>query len=311
MKRIIAMVVLVASSVLLPVTAAHANTPTGSFIVYPDRIVIDWGQPQATIDVNVRINGQTYNYHPNTGDDDGKLTLVFADLGWPTGTVEWAQVHDFNCHVGEPGSPGFGTVCKTGDNPPTDPPVDPESPVEVCWLLPQPGTQDNVTWDQTEVPDCVPPCESTLQVDKYPSQEVADRLTADGILTKGEDYDVVVSWRWIVGGTCEPEVEYGEWSYGKPACGFDTVTDTREVYTTVILPGGARGETTTKAEAVVRPITADEKAALGLCGKLALTGYNDSMPVWAGGAVVAALAGLVAFLLFRRPKPAGLHKAVK
>mgnify|MGYP000157844966 CR=1 FL=1 len=314
MKKMIALVVLVAASILLPVTVANANTPTGSFTVYPDRIVIDWGQPQPTVDVNVRINGQTYNYHPNTGDDDGKLTLVFADLGWPTGVVEWAQVHDFNCHVGEPGSPGFGTVCKTGDNPPADPPVDPESPVEVCWLLPQPGTPDDVTWPQAYVPDCVPPCESTLQIDTYPSQEAADALTADGVLELGEDYGVAQSWRFVTGDVCEPVVEYGKWSYGKPVCGFDTVTDTREVYTTVILPGGERGETTTKVEAVVRPITDVEKAALGLCGKLALTGSNDG---WLIGSGVALLTLGAIFLAVRfKPwhvfrKPAGLHKAVK
>lgn len=47
------------------------------------------------------------------------------------------------------------------------------------------------------------PCGRYAQVDLYPAG-VVDGLTADGVLYEGEDYDTIISWRFVYGGDCEP-----------------------------------------------------------------------------------------------------------
>jgi len=105
--------------------------------------------------------------------------------------VSWVQLSGFNEHFGEGKQE---PVCVSPE------PVEPEL-VEVCWLLPDGGTADNVTWPQTYVSDCVPPCETTLQVDTYPVDAVP-ALIAAGILEQGDDYGIVTQWRFGAGADC-------------------------------------------------------------------------------------------------------------
>jgi len=54
-------------------------------------------------------------------------------------------------------------------------------------------------------------CGDLAQVDIYPVDAAAE-ITADGILYEGEDYDAIISWRFVYGGDCNivpdvPEVE--------------------------------------------------------------------------------------------------------
>jgi len=84
-----------------------------------------------------------------------------------------------------------------------------EDTTEVVWLLPETVTELPVgntpaIWPQTYLPEGVVPCGRFGQADVYPTTEVAD-LIEDGILERGEDYAVVVSWRFIDGGVC-PEL---------------------------------------------------------------------------------------------------------
>lgn len=46
------------------------------------------------------------------------------------------------------------------------------------------------------------PCGRTAQVDVYRPGTV-EAITADGVLTEGEDYAAVVTWRFVYGGDCE------------------------------------------------------------------------------------------------------------
>jgi len=78
---------------------------------------------------------------------------------------------------------------------------------EVVWLLPETVTELPVgntpaIWPQEYLPDGVVPCGRFGQADVYPTAEVP-ALVEDGVLVEGEDYDVVVSWRFIDGGVCE------------------------------------------------------------------------------------------------------------
>lgn len=72
--------------------------------------------------------------------------------------------------------------------------------VEVFWKMPNGGTPDQVTWPQTHVaiPD---ECGVWFQVDTYHADDVA-ALVQDGLLLEGEDWDVVLSWRFTYGGDC-------------------------------------------------------------------------------------------------------------
>lgn len=97
-------------------SASAANEPGASFYADTESLTIDYGGPVTNVDVNIRFpGGASFNYHDNAGDADGILVLDFAALGWPSVLPEWAQVHPFDCHIGEPGSPGYGTVCYTLD----------------------------------------------------------------------------------------------------------------------------------------------------------------------------------------------------
>lgn len=46
------------------------------------------------------------------------------------------------------------------------------------------------------------PCGRTAQVDVYRPGTV-EAITADGVLTEGEDHAAVVTWRFVYGGDCE------------------------------------------------------------------------------------------------------------
>lgn len=90
--------------------------------------------------------------------------------------------------------------------------------VEVFWSMPDGGTPENVTWPQTHSPDGAVGCGLWYQVDTYTKAD-AKRFTRDGILEHGEDHGAAISWRFVYGGDCAPEIpeapdpytEYGEW----------------------------------------------------------------------------------------------------
>lgn len=112
---------------------------------------------------------------------------------------------------------------------------------EVYWLVPD-GAQLEVTdhpqgdgfrvgsdgFPQTLIKgEADIPCGRFAQVDLYPAG-VVDGLTADGVLYEGEDYDTIISWRFVYGGDCEPTaptetpmavppalIETGVWGVGK------------------------------------------------------------------------------------------------
>lgn len=58
-------------------------------------------------------------------------------------------------------------------------------------------------------------CGRYAQVDVYPT-EAAYQIIKDGVLHEGEDYDAIISWRFVYGGDCdntipdEPEVDVPE-----------------------------------------------------------------------------------------------------
>ena len=77
---------------------------------------------------------------------------------------------------------------------------------EVWWLLPNGGTDQNVTWPQPLLPGPSVGCGQWAQVDTYHVRDVP-KLTADLILTQGEDYNgIAVSWRFVYGGDCAPVI---------------------------------------------------------------------------------------------------------
>ena len=72
--------------------------------------------------------------------------------------------------------------------------------VAVYWLMPNGGTADNPTWPQEY--HIEPTCgEGVYQVDIY-SEAAAKRLTADSILTQGEDSRDVISWTFVDQESC-------------------------------------------------------------------------------------------------------------
>lgn len=82
--------------------------------------------------------------------------------------------------------------------------VKPEQTKTIEWILPNGGTASNVTWPQpiaSKANLALVPCGTTvtLQVDVYPyttkeDKKRTDALSADGILTQGEDYGWAQSW---------------------------------------------------------------------------------------------------------------------
>lgn len=227
--------------------AASANPADGTFTASSTQLVIDWGGPIDTVDVNLRwADGTTKNYHPNTGDEDGKLTLVYADLGWPAGIPEWVQVHAFNCHIGEAGSPGNGTVCKTVAGPP--PIVVPFAPYETAkrWLIPatwpsaQTPTYQAAIFPQDELTGALP-CGRWSQDDTYLIENAAEEAIWLGLgatLEQGEDSAIYKAHTFTYGGDCPPVEEPEEPTLPAPAnpaatiavdCLSATVTATNEL----------------------------------------------------------------------------------
>lgn len=131
---------------------------------------------------------------------------------------------------------------------------------EVSWAMPNGGTPQNVTWPQTLAHN--PECGVWYQVDLYPVDAIP-ALVADGILTLGEDYPVVISWRFVYGGECQPDaiVETGEWTDQAFACGDTTTEQTRTVTTTpyvLVEDEWVPGDTATVTETQERDLTPAE-----------------------------------------------------
>jgi hypothetical protein len=89
------------------------------------------------------------------------------------------------------------------EEPATTLPAPVDATVEGWWLMPNGGTDTNVTWPQDATPAGEVPCGVTAQVDTYPNQAALDALAADGKLELGEDYGIAISWRFVYGGDCE------------------------------------------------------------------------------------------------------------
>lgn len=215
MKKIIIALTVALGIALVP-TAAHAGGSDAPTPYTVDAVGITLPAGVTFPDnghVNIKTNLGDFGLHfeslnnQPSGQWIGQSHLPWSAFGLDPAKVcvIWVQVSMYNEHFGEGGQPPVGAGCGAVP-PPIDPPVDP--PVEVCWLLPDGGTPDNMTWPQTYVPDCVPPCEATLQVDTYPTSAVA-ALIADGVLVYGEDHGIAISWRFVTGEACveEPPVE--------------------------------------------------------------------------------------------------------
>lgn len=165
------------------------------------------------------------------------------------------------------------------DNPPTDePPVDPpvdEEPVdppvdvvvtdEVWWELPDGGTPpDHVTWPQPIADENALDCGVWYQVDTYDVRDIP-ALIADGVLTYGEDFDVVISWRFVFGGECVPDYpgDIVTVTDGEPVTDCDAVTvsfvrTTSTSTGTLVDNAWVYGEPVITSETITREATAIE-----------------------------------------------------
>jgi len=110
---------------------ASAAEPRTTFTASASELVVTYGAGADSIDVNVRYpDGTGFNHHPNRPAAVGEvLTLPL------TGRPAWVQVHSTDCHIGEPGSPGYGTDCRlieetpwTPDPTPSPQPTEPTTP---------------------------------------------------------------------------------------------------------------------------------------------------------------------------------------
>ena len=98
----------------------------------------------------------------------------------------------------------------------TNPTPEPPATKTIEWIIPAPGTSSNVTWPQPlATPENLAPLcgtEVTLQADADPyrtAEETArtDALSADGVLSYGEDHGWVLSWSFrTVQSECPPPV---------------------------------------------------------------------------------------------------------
>lgn len=81
-----------------------------------------------------------------------------------------------------------------------------EDTVWVWWAL-APGSTEDSPWaggDQTYSPNGAVECGTTYQVDRYPVSQVGS-LTADGVLTEGEDYEIALDWYFETTDACPIE----------------------------------------------------------------------------------------------------------
>lgn len=102
---------------------------------------------------------------------------------------------------GGPSSPEASSLPISDES--TNQPIVSDDTTEVFWAMPNGGTPDNITWPQTLSGADKLKCGVWYQVDTYPLDDAA-ALTADGRLDLGEDYPVVISWRFVYGGDCPP-----------------------------------------------------------------------------------------------------------
>jgi LPXTG-motif cell wall-anchored protein len=207
-----------------------------------------------------------------------------------------------------------GTAAYATDGPPTT--------QEVYWLLPSTAPDPptgNVPsiWPQEYAPNG-PSCGNWYQVDTYNTEDIP-ALIADGILHEGEDYGVVIRWRFEYGGDCPPppteEQIPVELTHADP-CGPDNIT--------VEVPpdtAGVRWETFREPGVVTVTATAEEGYVLSTGGTqysweyrdnglpcdlptpeppaLANTGPNDGWPGAVVGAVLMLASGGVLLLTNR------------
>ncbi|WP_263121153.1 hypothetical protein [Cellulomonas sp. RIT-PI-Y] len=93
--------------------SAGATEPHTTYTASATQLVITYGAGADSVDVNVRYpDGTGFNHHPNRSAAVGEvLTLSLTEL------PAWVQVHSTDCHLGEPGSPGYGTDCRFVETP--------------------------------------------------------------------------------------------------------------------------------------------------------------------------------------------------
>lgn len=184
---------------------------------------------------------------------------------------------------------------------PVEPPVEaaPEPPAVVTpppatktltWAFPDGGTPETAVWPQTVFNPASVPCGTSLwlQVDVYayttPEEQAAvDALDDDGVLTRGEDYGLVISWTFE--------------QYTAPACEPEPPV-TPEEPVTPVPPVAPVPPTEPIVETVAQDLAPAPRVAPA---ELAETGGDQGPLMMLGGAAAAAaLAGAVLLALPRR-----------
>lgn len=122
--RLLILVVMAAAMVVSAGALRADATDRTTYTASSTQLVITYGAGADSIDVNVRYpDGSTFNHHPNRAAAVGEvLTLPL------TGLPAWVQVHSTNCHLGEPGSPGYGVDCRFIEEEPCPEPSTSTSP---------------------------------------------------------------------------------------------------------------------------------------------------------------------------------------
>lgn len=111
------------------------------------------------------------------------------------------------------------------DSPSETPTPDTNETITVCWLMPDGGTPDNVTWPQMRT-SCspAPTCDDQwVQIDTYPYGTTAEKAQVEnlgGTLTNGEDHGFIISWDFkkIDAKDCTPVVPKPNASWMTPTC---------------------------------------------------------------------------------------------
>lgn len=154
---------------------AAAGEPRTTYTASATELVITYGAGADSIDVNVRYpDGTGFNHHPNRAAAVGEvLTLPL------TGSPSWVQVHSTNCHLGEPGSPGYGTDCRLieEDSWPTPEPTDTPTPSPSVPLEPTPEPTEALSPTPTDSPSSSAPAPSPWPTTGLSPAPLADPAT--------------------------------------------------------------------------------------------------------------------------------------
>lgn len=155
---LIAVMVLAIGGVTFAYRAVATEPGRTTYTASATQLVVTYGAGADSIDVNVRYpDGTTTNYHLNRAAAVGEvLTLPLSGL------PAWVQVHTTDCHLGEPGSPGYGTDCRLIEEDPW--------PTETTTPTPTPTTTPSV--EPTTEPTSSP--SPTTEPSPEPSDQPTD-----------------------------------------------------------------------------------------------------------------------------------------